>query len=88
MVMVQVASPAKLRPWSELIAKMVMGVVPGLVNNVTANCCNFRAATGVSRYTPPTLTKKEPIAPVLPPPCQCRGDISLQNQIALHGCSI
>ena len=30
--MVRVSSPAKLRPWSELIAKMVMGVVPGLVN--------------------------------------------------------
>ena len=29
--MVRVSSPAKLRPWSELIAKMVMGVVPGLV---------------------------------------------------------
>ena len=30
--MVRVSSPAKLRPWSELTAKMVMGVVPGLVN--------------------------------------------------------
>ena len=29
--MVRVSSPAKLRPWSELTAKMVMGVVPGLV---------------------------------------------------------
>ena len=28
--MVRVSSPAKLRPWSELTAKMVMGVVPGL----------------------------------------------------------
>ena len=28
--MVRVSSPAKLRPWSELIAKMVMGVVPGV----------------------------------------------------------
>ena len=27
--MVRVSSPAKLRPWSELTAKMVMGVVPG-----------------------------------------------------------
>ena len=26
-------SPAKLRPWSELTAKMVMGVVPGLVRS-------------------------------------------------------
>ena len=30
--MVRVSSPAKLRPWSELIAKVMMGVVPGLVN--------------------------------------------------------
>ena len=29
--MVRVSSPAKLRPWSELTAKMVMGVVIGLV---------------------------------------------------------
>ena len=29
--MVRVSSPVKLRPWSELTAKMVMGVVPGLV---------------------------------------------------------
>ena len=29
--MVRVSSPAELRPWSELTAKMVMGVVPGLV---------------------------------------------------------
>ena len=32
--MVRVSSPAKLRPWSELTAKIVMGVVPGLVTNV------------------------------------------------------
>ena len=32
--MVRVSSPAKLRPWSELTAKMVMGVVPGLVNYI------------------------------------------------------
>ena len=31
--MVRVSSPAKLRPWSELTAKMVMGVVPGLLTN-------------------------------------------------------
>ena len=31
--MVRVSSPVKLRPWSELTAKMVMGVVPGLVIN-------------------------------------------------------
>ena len=29
--MVRVSSPAKLRPWSELTAKMVMGMVPRLV---------------------------------------------------------
>ena len=31
--MVRVSSPAKLRPWSELTGKMVMGVVPGLVTS-------------------------------------------------------
>ena len=31
--MVRVSSPAKLRPWSELTAKMVMGVVLGLLNS-------------------------------------------------------
>ena len=38
--MVRVSSPAKLRPWSELTAKMVMGVVPGLVTtrNLFAYC--------------------------------------------------
>ena len=36
--MVRVSSPAKLRPWSELTAKMVMGVVPGLVSPVLWNC--------------------------------------------------
>ena len=35
--MVRVSSPAKLRPWSELIAEMVMGVVPGLVSLEGAN---------------------------------------------------
>ena len=30
--MVRASSPAKLRPWSELTAKMVLGVVPGLVS--------------------------------------------------------
>ena len=29
--MVRVSSPAKLRPWSKFTAKMVLGVVPGLV---------------------------------------------------------
>ena len=32
--MVRVSSPAKLRPWSELTAKLVMGVVPGLVSHI------------------------------------------------------
>ena len=35
--MVRVSSPAKLRPWSELTAKMVMGVVPGLVKSPFAS---------------------------------------------------
>ena len=30
--MVQGSSPAKLRPWSKLTAKMVVGVVPALVS--------------------------------------------------------
>ena len=38
--MVRVSSPAKLRPWSELTAKMVMGVVPGLVNLIVRNLKN------------------------------------------------
>ena len=32
--MVRVPPPAKLRPWSELTAKMVMGAVLGLVSNL------------------------------------------------------
>ena len=39
--MVRVSSPAKLRPWSELTAKMVMGVVPGLV----ILCLHFQGNT-------------------------------------------
>ena len=35
-IMVRVSSRAKLRPWSELIAKMVMGMVTGLVNSYIA----------------------------------------------------
>ena len=34
--MVRVSSAAKLRPWSELTAKMVMGVVPWLVTIASA----------------------------------------------------
>ena len=34
--MVRVSLSAKLRPWSELTAKMVMGVVPGLVSYTIA----------------------------------------------------
>ena len=41
--MVRVSSPAKLRLWSELTAKMVMGVVPGLVSLVAQS-----SATGVT----------------------------------------
>ena len=36
--MVRVSSPAKLRLWSESTAKMVMGVVPGLVKFAPSNC--------------------------------------------------
>ena len=39
--MVRVSSLAKLRPWSELTAKMVMGVVPGLV----ILCLHFQGNT-------------------------------------------
>ena len=38
--MVRVSSPAKLRPWSELTARMVMGVVPGLVK-LPCDCRGF-----------------------------------------------
>ena len=37
--MVRASSPAKLRPWSELTAKMVMGVAPGLVNGLCFMVC-------------------------------------------------
>ena len=40
--MVRVSFPAKLRPWSELTAKMVMGVVPGLVRRVLGVRVFFR----------------------------------------------
>ena len=47
--MVRVSSPAKLRPWSELTAKMVMGVVPGLVTNTSfhleADCFSNSSGT-------------------------------------------
>ena len=42
--MVRVSSPAKLRPWSELTAKMVMGVVPGIWL-----CKNWRKSTQSQR---------------------------------------
>ena len=35
--MVRISSPAKLRPWSESTVKMVMGVIPGLVNYYVNN---------------------------------------------------
>ena len=49
--MVRVSSPATLRPWSELTAKMVMGVVPGLVRitwflDPESGLCWVRAASG------------------------------------------
>ena len=45
--MVRVSSPAKLRPWSELIAKMVMGVAPGLVKSI----CTIRFQTQAQAAT-------------------------------------
>ena len=53
--MVRVSSPAKLRPWSELTAKMVMGVVPGLITNLsfTINCVQTRRiAKGEAQKNP------------------------------------
>ena len=40
--MVRVSSPAKLRPWSEVTAKMVMGVVPGLVKTGNRTVAQLR----------------------------------------------
>ena len=53
--MVRVSFPAKLRPWSELTAKMVMGVVPGLViifSRETKKTARIRKKEGFIR-TPP-----------------------------------
>ena len=44
--MVRVSFPTKLRPWSELTAKMVMGVVPGLVKIA----CQEAAKWGVTKW--------------------------------------
>ena len=45
--MVRVSSSAKLRPWPELIAKMVMGVVPGLlILNPPTRKLNFYSVVG------------------------------------------
>ena len=59
-------------------------------HSVAATSRNFRDVEGVSRYFPHTLPKKDPVAPILPPPCHTslslwRGEISLQKRIALHG---
>ena len=51
---------------------------------VAANSCNFRDVAGVSRYTPPTLTKKT-LSHLSCHPRQCCRAISLQRWIALHG---
>ena len=48
--MVRVSSSAKLRPWSELTAKMVMGAVPGLVNKGCAS--DVRAVAKVDPNKP------------------------------------
>ena len=47
--MVRVSSPAKLRPWSELTAEMVMGVVPALVNLLGAD--NWRNSAWVPKQS-------------------------------------
>ena len=57
--MVRVSSPAKLRPWSELTAKMVMGVVPGLVNKV--NDTEFDTILGPPANSQHTLDNKYPM---------------------------
>ena len=59
--MVRVSSPAKLRPWSELTAKMVMGVVPGLVSYG-----NLPVISGVSASTGDVRNIKLAIGDQLP----------------------
>ena len=58
--MVRVSFPAKLRPWSELAAKLVMGVVPGLVsdghrNRKSQKSLRFRCAKFFNSRDPPVL---------------------------------
>ena len=48
--MVRVSSPAKFRPWSELTAKMVMGVVPGFPGDFFQTFAGFPARN--ARETP------------------------------------
>ena len=53
--MVRVSSPAKLRPWSELTAKMVMGVVPGLVISGGRKVGHGLAVHGVGQISGPEI---------------------------------
>ena len=62
--MVRVSSPAKLRPWSELTAKMVMGVVPGLVNQGSGGTPLFTMNKSPKRSFCATMVH-EIIAPII-----------------------
>ena len=59
--MVRVSSPPKLRPWSDLAAKMVMGVIPGFYPKktlfVNANQKNFNCKHKCSQSQPPATSK-------------------------------
>ena len=53
-------------------------------HSVAANPADLEMSQGC-RATPLQPSQKDPVAPILPPLCQCRGEISLQKWIALHG---
>ena len=72
--MVRVSSPAKLRPLSELTAKMVMGVVPGLVISMesVSECACFALCSSppLRRHLriPPGWVGKRKACPSAAPP--------------------
>ena len=78
--MVRVSSPAKLRPWSELTAKMVMGVVPGLVikslapdrnGRIFLDCdCDRISIIGLFR---PQLAISGETSSMVKAACRCKG---------------